>query len=134
LFTRARVAQGALRALAPGAFVGCIVLVTVPPFDYRWLYDGPIIAFAVAAALCLLALCSSAARWLARPLEVAPMRWMGKISYSLYLWHVPLLTAFGLAGLPIAFLIAAASRRYVEEPFLRLKRRQQTVVPLPQAA
>ena len=68
------------------------------------------------------------ARWL---LSLAPLRWFGRISYSLYLWHWPLLVlpvlALGrelalderlaLAGIAIA--VATASWRWIEEPFRR---------------
>jgi peptidoglycan/LPS O-acetylase OafA/YrhL len=68
------------------------------------------------------------ARWL---LSLAPLRWFGRISYSLYLWHWPFLVlpvlALGrelalderlvLAGLSIA--VATASWRWIEEPFRR---------------
>jgi peptidoglycan/LPS O-acetylase OafA/YrhL len=67
-------------------------------------------------------------RWL---LSLAPLRWFGRISYSLYLWHWPFLVlpvlALGrelalderlaLAGISIA--VAAASWRWIEEPFRR---------------
>jgi hypothetical protein len=64
-----------------------------------------------------------------------PIRWIGRISYSLYLWHWPVLilgvTGIGLAtGLPapdilpvrlglvlVATLLAWCSWRFVEEPF-----------------
>jgi peptidoglycan/LPS O-acetylase OafA/YrhL len=64
-------------------------------------------------------------------LAVAPMRWIGRISYSLYLWHWPILvipaSALGVAlPLPVkialvvlTFPIAAASQRWVEEPIRR---------------
>ncbi|MEO5965139.1 MAG: SGNH hydrolase domain-containing protein [Candidatus Limnocylindrales bacterium] len=60
-------------------------------------------------------------------LSLPPVRFMGRISYSLYLWHWPILVlpvvAFGnlpgvarvaLAGLSI--LVATASQRWIEEP------------------
>jgi peptidoglycan/LPS O-acetylase OafA/YrhL len=133
-YTYARLPVRALRFLAPPAFVVGVAVVLVPPFDYRWLYEGPMVAFAIACAICVLASCCGAAEWLARPLTARPLRWTGKVSYSLYLWHVPLLAAFGLVGLPLSFLVAAASRRYVEEPFLRMKRRSAVPAPVPQPA
>ena len=64
-------------------------------------------------------------------LRVAPMRFLGRISYSLYLWHWPLLVlpaiALGSALSPgatvglvlLAVLIATASTLIVEEPIRR---------------
>ena len=68
------------------------------------------------------------ARWL---LSLASLRWFGRISYSLYLWHWPFLVlpvlALGrelaleerlaLAGISIA--VATVSWRWIEEPFRR---------------
>ncbi len=63
-----------------------------------------------------------------RLLSVAPMRWIGGISYSLYLWHWPLLVLPAAAiGEPLpglarvalvgaTFALAAASRRWIEDP------------------
>ena len=64
----------------------------------------------------------------ARLLAFGPMRFLGRISYSLYLWHwpilvlpaaaiddtLPLLARLALAGL--AIVVAAASQRWVEDP------------------
>ena len=67
------------------------------------------------------------------PLDRRPLRFLGRISYSLYLWHWPLLVlpaaALGtalplpatLALAALAIPIAAASQRWVEEP-IRLGR------------
>ena len=66
-----------------------------------------------------------------RLLSVGPIRWVGRISYSLYLWHwplivlpaaaleteLPLAARLGLAAL--TFPIAAASQRWIEEPIRR---------------
>ncbi len=65
-------------------------------------------------------------------LEAAPMRFVGKISYSLYLWHWPVIVLL-LLGLPAAELsaplqalalalslgLSVLSWKFVEEPFRR---------------
>ncbi|XKH56915.1 acyltransferase [Citricoccus nitrophenolicus] len=65
-----------------------------------------------------------------RLLSTRPMTWVGDISYSLYLWHWPLVVIVGhIAGglsLPLgltviafSFLPAYLSYRYVERPFMK---------------
>ena len=66
-----------------------------------------------------------------RILAMPPLRWLGRISYSLYLWHWPLLVipaAMSATPLPlpervglafVAIPIAAASQRWIEEPIRR---------------
>lgn len=67
--------------------------------------------------------------------------WIGRRSYGLYLWHIPIY--LGLATMPwlsrqplpveelalvaISFAVAAASFRYIEQPFLQLKVRFERV-------
>jgi len=61
-------------------------------------------------------------------LSLKPINYTGKISYSLYLWHWPIIVfyvyAFGNINLPIAvcifvvnYLFAVLSYRYIETPF-----------------
>lgn len=67
-----------------------------------------------------------------RLLSVRPMVWIGLISYSLYLWHWPVMfflrttglpfgegqrAVFGLTAVVLSFVLAALSWRYVEQPF-----------------
>ncbi len=60
----------------------------------------------------------------ARVLALRPFRFLGRISYSLYLWHWPILLFGGMLlgptmAIPLALLtfpVAAASQRWIEEP------------------
>lgn len=69
----------------------------------------------------------TAIRWV---FEVAPMRFIGLISYSLYLWHLPVLhamiPAFADASMTLriagAFVFAYLSYQLVERPFLKRRR------------
>ncbi|MEI9850191.1 MAG: acyltransferase family protein [Sphingomonas sp.] len=66
----------------------------------------------------------------ARLLSLPPMRWLGRLSYSLYLWHWPLLTLATIAGaeprapmraalLGLSLAAAALSYHFVEMPIRR---------------
>jgi peptidoglycan/LPS O-acetylase OafA/YrhL len=102
----------------------------------------PVIA--VLAAACVLAAVSAPpTSGLARVLSHPALQWTGVVSYGLYVVHYPLLyaadhaarSAVGAepgegallvartAALAVAFVLAGASRRWLEEPFLRFKER-----------
>ncbi|MEX2255400.1 MAG: acyltransferase family protein [Acidimicrobiia bacterium] len=93
-----------------------------------WLYHGGFLLFAVATALVILAIVQPASSPVGRVLSVRPMRWVGMISYGLYLWHWPVVVALseprtGLAGwdlalvrLAVTFGLATASFYLVERP------------------
>lgn len=73
----------------------------------------------------------SEARWSSyRALAVRPAQYLGDISYSVYLWHWPLIVfaslhlsdgglsaATGALVLAATLLLSAASKRYIEDPF-----------------
>ena len=66
-------------------------------------------------------------------LEAVPLCWVGRISYGVYLWHVPVFLIAKDSPLPgrqrtiiiLAFTFAVASLSYyvMERPILRLKDR-----------
>jgi peptidoglycan/LPS O-acetylase OafA/YrhL len=126
------IAIGCVLALAPerghswiakawpvGIAIAALIICT--PLGSRWLFDGPFEVFPLAVA----AVIAAAVRE-TRANTVLSGRALvgtGRISYSLYLWHLPSL-ALGPAGLPLGFLAAWVSYTWIEQPFLRRARKQ----------
>ena len=110
------------RAVAIGV-VGLILTMDLAapiPSDARWLV-APMLAAVAATALVAGAAHGS------RVLEVLPLRFSGRISYALYLWHYPLLKLTGTYGdgwsavwvLVLSVAVATASTLWLEEPVRR---------------
>ncbi len=69
--------------------------------------------------------------WVNRLLSWAPIVFIGQISYSLYLWHWPVLTVARIVGeltpagkvgvVALSFVLAVLSWRFVERPFRKLR-------------
>lgn len=74
------------------------VLAFLQPYIDRhgWLVE---IGFALGYGLCIMALLFGPFE-LKRPFEWMPLRWIGGISYSLYIWHLPIIYAFMALVLP----------------------------------
>ena len=77
---------------------------------------------------------------LTRMLSVWPLIWLGTRSYSLYLWHLPILsilinntdgplpvTVRATIGIGASLVAADLSFRYVEQPFLRWRARSRSL-------
>lgn len=117
-------------------------------YTFNWLGEGSI---ALGFGLCVAAILFGPVglQWF---FTLAPLRWLGLISYSLYMWHLPLLIFFmtnvgyriegsGLPGyglyllwallviVPISFLLYI----FVEKPFIKLsdRLRQKKTPPSP---
>jgi len=112
---------GAALALAPRALprwvtvVAALGFVTLlaAPLDRVWIS-------VTAASLCSVALVASVDRL--RPfLTLAPLRYLGRISYALYLWNGVMAALPGMtyAWLLLSFPLAIASTHWVEEPLRR---------------
>jgi peptidoglycan/LPS O-acetylase OafA/YrhL len=96
-----------------------------------FLYRGGLLASQVAVVVLLAAASHPEPGWLARALSVAPLRYLGQLSYGLYLWHWPVIVAvsesrLGVGGAPLLGLrlaatlaLAAASYHAIELPIRR---------------
>lgn len=83
----------------------------------------------VSASWLILALPRST--WPRRLLSITPMRFVGRISYGIYLWHYPLFQLGGDFAVPhwrwtgplLSILLATLSFYAIERPFLRMRDR-----------
>jgi peptidoglycan/LPS O-acetylase OafA/YrhL len=113
-----------LARIAATWFVVLTLLLSIP---LRLFFLGGFVLFELAVAVLLISILTTPACTLANLLRWPVIVAIGRISYALYLWHLVLLSALGVRlGLPLSFLAAAASTRFVERPFLRWKKRAAT--------
>lgn len=96
-----------------------------------WIWNGGLVGISVGAGLLIVGSLGAPSSSAGRLLSWAPMRWLGTISYSLYLWHWPLIvfmtsTTTGLTGpsllvARVAAMLSASCGSYylVESPLRR---------------
>ncbi len=131
------------RALAPGALLVLLAIPRIVTWYSPWMGWVGYVIVAAASALVLADLVLGRHSLLARPFSWAPLVYVGRISYGIYLLHLPIyfiiedaLPAWSyLEKLPLKLALtlgaAALSFHFVEQPFLRLKARFETPVDSP---
>jgi peptidoglycan/LPS O-acetylase OafA/YrhL len=120
-----------------------------PVYFCGWYPTVGLAAIGMASAAIIACVVTDSSSVLGWALNWCWLRWVGALSYSLYLWHVlairvvensPLgqwTTPRILRGVSLSFVLAAASYRYVEQPFLRRRKRYEQYArrrPMPKPA
>ena len=106
------------------------------PIPADWQDLASVSLFGIGSALVVFGAWRSADPWIVGPLAFAPLAYLGRISYGLYAFHLPVLRGNWVYWFPYGFLVprpygelaltvalAAASWRYFEGPINRLKDR-----------
>jgi peptidoglycan/LPS O-acetylase OafA/YrhL len=126
-----RTGRHLLHAAAIGAGGLLLLAWSRTPGDADWLYRGGLAVTAVLVAVVISSVTTDTPGPLGRLLSVRPVRWIGAISYGLYLWHWPVYVALtsrrtGLDGPSLLFVrlgctvaVATASYYLVEMPIRR---------------
>lgn len=95
------------------------------------LFHGWLAGCSVAAAVLIAAVATNPSAWYARLLSLRPFVWIGKRSYSLYLWHFPIWIVFNgtsmhdsgfnlwAVRLFLTIVVSMASYTFVEQPVRR---------------
>jgi peptidoglycan/LPS O-acetylase OafA/YrhL len=98
-----------------------------------WMFQGGLVAASVLAALVIAGVAQPDSGAFGRLLSVRPLRWIGGISYGIYLWHWPVYVQMtdvttGLGGWALlvarlaATLVAASTSFYlIERPIRRIR-------------
>jgi hypothetical protein len=113
-----------------GLFLLLVLFNQVNEFD-DLLYRGGFLVISLIAAVVIAVLAHPASR-LGSIVGCKPLRWIGVRSYSLYIWHFPVIILSSpnvnteetsmlriIIQVAVSFLLAALSYKYVEEPFRR---------------
>ena len=119
-----------LRVVGAAALAGLAVAAVVATPDAAWLFQGGFTLVAAAAALAVAAAATGSGA-VARIGALAPLRWFGGISYSLYLWHLPiyLWTERALPDAPLGATAAVAATASVLAGWVSYRLVESRVLP-----
>ena len=118
---------GRLAFLWPFAISIAAVLLFVSKWDRPWMFFGGYTLIHVSGASLIAAAAMRQSAILSAILEFSALRFLGRISYALYLWHWPVVLASSSQGyskawcIPIGILFAVVSTWFIEGPIARLK-------------
>jgi peptidoglycan/LPS O-acetylase OafA/YrhL/lysophospholipase L1-like esterase len=113
-----------------GLLIYAFVAADGPP---GWMYQGGLLAGTVLAAVVIASVSHPQSGPLGAVLSIGPLRWIGLVSYGLYLWHWPVLVLMtkattGLSGFPLTAAqvtvtvgIATVSYYAIERPIRRAR-------------
>ena len=115
---------------APGAALLLAVLQLHFAASDPWLYKIGLPLCGVASSVLIATLSWNESYWFCRLFRLRPLRWIGKRSYGLYLWHYPVFILMTPSpwwarislGAGLAIGIAAVSYHFIEKPYLLRKR------------
>jgi len=106
----------------------CVWAFAVANDTDSWLYRGGFLGFALATAAVIVAIVQPSRSPLTALLSLRPVRWVGQVSYGLYLWHWPVQVAISerrtditgwdlaLLRLAVTFLATTLSYYLIERP------------------
>jgi peptidoglycan/LPS O-acetylase OafA/YrhL len=124
---------GQSRVIGPGALAVLLLAAILGHATnlHSYLTYSPVVTL---AAVGVISACMAGGAF-ARALSWRPLVWLGVVSYSLYLWHYPivwLLPNSAPLALALSVLVASISYYLVERSFLRRSPRQRAApVPVP---
>lgn len=117
------------------SLVGILISFFMARHFGAFVYNGGFTLISIGTAVLILDLVLFPSN-LSRCFEYAPLVWIGKISYGLYLWHFPIFEAtrklfegkmspvfYEITGVVVTLLVATVSYYFLEQPFLKLRRR-----------
>lgn len=111
---RSALGRAGVEALGVAGVIGCALLWTLVSDNDSFAYRGGFLLAALGTSAVLCSVVCSQRSALARLLSLPPLRFVGRISYGLYLWHFPLFLYLdhartGLGGYPLFVVRAAAT-------------------------